>query len=264
MSELKYPRAVYRDQSTGELHVILAKDLKESDVLERARLNLLYDETEQVSLTARAGDVNQAHFSGKPGKVRRLIQGEKDPAHDRRVEYLRKKLSQGNGNWSLGELESKKDEKGNQKFRQLTTLFDYQWGSEIQQIMNEDVIVRHDVFGSSRQISMSVTQPSIAIEVVKTHYPEEAAFAAFMDKSRREPYIVFFDVIEYNKKEYFNSFVKVDAEALRIYYRSYTYSIRQGRVFKGGQPTDITTSAGLKIAIERMLDAWNEFQAKKS
>jgi len=148
-------------------------------------------------------------------------------------------------------------------FDQDTILSDYRWGGEITRIMDEGTIVRHDIFGASSALSMSVRQPSIAIEVVKTHYPEEAAFATFIERSKREPFIVFFDVIRYKEKAYKNTFVKIDEVLRRICYRSYTFMIREGKVYKGNSPTEIETSARLRIEIEKMLAGWDRYHAGK-
>lgn len=263
MSELKYPRAVYRDRNSGRLVHIRAEELAEATILERARLEELFDETEQVSINPRVGDIKAPHFAGKPSGGRRLSQGERDKEHDGRVERLVNALSS-RESWILGRLGTKKKNNAPQDFYQEAILFDYRWGSEIHRIMDESIIVRHDVFGASSELSMSVRQPSIAIEVVKTHYPEEAAFTAFIEKSKREPFIVFFDVIWYKGKNYTNTFVKVDLELRRISYRAYTFLIREGKVYKGNMPTEIETSARLRIEVERMLDGWERHHAEKN
>ncbi|WP_124483334.1 hypothetical protein [Burkholderia cenocepacia] len=203
------------------------------------------------------------HFAGKPSGGRRLIQGERDEEHDERVRRLTNALVS-RENWALGMLGAKKNNNEPLDFYQDTILSDYQWGSEINRIMDEQIIVRHDIFGASSVLSMSVRQPSIAIEVVKTHYPEEAAFAAFIEKSKREPFIVFFDVIRYKERNYGNTFVKVDEESRRICYRSYTFSVREGKVYKGNTPTEIKTSARLRIEVEKMLAGWDRYRAGKT
>ncbi|MGF6725992.1 hypothetical protein P3T43_005377 [Paraburkholderia sp. GAS41] len=263
MSELKYPKAVYRDQDSGKLITIRADELANAAILERARLEELFDETEQTHLTPRAGDIKVPHFAGRPSGGRRLFQGERDEEHDERVTRLVNALSS-QESWALGMLGAKKSNNEPPDFYQDTILSDYRWGSETNRIMDEQTIVRHDIFGASSTLSMSVRQPSIAIEVVKTHYPEEAAFTAFIEKSKREPFIVFFDVIKCKEQNYTNTFVKVDAELRRISYRPYTFLVREGKVYKGNRPTEIETSARLRIEVEEMIAAWQRYRAGKA
>lgn len=250
MADLKYDRAVYRDQSSGKLKTIRAEDLSNSSILNIAKMNTLYDLSEQTELVARAGSTNAHHFAGKATEGRRMIEGEKNPTHDERVKELVSTL-QGSANWTLGCL-GKGSANTSASFTSNFNLFNYRWGEEINQIMDQNTIVRHDVFGASDSLSMSIRQPAIAIEVINTHYPDEAAFNSFIQKSLREPFIVLFDVTEFKGKSLKNKFLKLDPDTGRISYRNTTYWIQKGAVYKGINPQEkINTYALLKIEMDK-------------
>lgn len=266
MSELKFPKAAYRDE-TGKLFIIRAEELAKINILELARLKAklseLFDETEQVRLTPHFGDVKVPHFVSKHSLTRRLLQGKSDESHDARVNHLVGTLN-GRDYWDLGMLGPKKANNEPRDFSRDFVLSEYEWDDEVQRIMDENTIVQHDVFGGTTKLSMSIRQPAIAIEVINTHYPEEEAFNAFLEKSKREPFIVFFDVIRYKGESYNNTFLKVDPKLGRISYERYTFLVREGGVYKGRKLTDIKTSTRLKIEIENMIDSWKQNSASKS
>ncbi|MDR6584333.1 hypothetical protein [Herbaspirillum frisingense] len=252
MADLKYDRAVYRDRESGELKIIRAENLSDSDTLSTARTNTLYDLSEQTELVARAGDTNAPHFAGKATEGRRLVQGERDKQHDKRVVELATTL-QASPNWTLGLL-GKRTKNTPPTFTPKIELFNYRWGNEINQIVDKETIVRHDVFGASNSLAMSVRQPAIAIEVINTHYPDEAAFNSFIQKSLREPFIVLFDVIQFRGQNFSNLLVKIDPDTSRLCYRAYTYWIQKGSVYKGDYPQKkIDSYARLKIEMEDTL-----------
>lgn len=106
---------------------------------------------------------------------------------------------------------------------------------------------------------MSVNRPWIAIEVINTHYPEEAAFSAMLAASRNYPLVVLFDFTAQ-----WNTFVKVEKYDKRLRIRPWTFYIKEGAVWQGGSPTSINSSAEFKIELERMLSAWDEKRKRQN
>lgn len=129
----------------------------------------------------------------------------------------------------------------------------YQWGSEIHRILNETAIVRHDIFGQSNELGMSVNRPWIAIEVINTHFPEEEAFAAMLETTKRIPLLILFDFTSHK-----NRFLNVDKATNRLVYRPWTYLIRNGQLWRGTSPTEITSSSLFKVSVEAMFKRWAE------
>ncbi len=132
-------------------------------------------------------------------------------------------------------------------------------GVEVTRHLAADVAVRHDIYGTSIALSSSYLRPSIAIEVIHSHYPEEQAFAGMLSLSERVPYIVFF---EHTRR--LNKFINVDPLKDQLIFDGFTYFIKGGHVWQGlgQQPTGIRSSAALRIALEQLIDSWDAYLAK--
>jgi hypothetical protein len=241
--------AVYFDDA-GRRQEIKAKLLQDPNELERAKLLELYDGSEQIRVAPRAPSGITPHFyeinnSGS----RKVYGGEDNDLHDGRVKQLTKDLTGFSCPFSLVLKASARD---NEVIQTLIKMPEYQWGYEVHRILNADIMVRHDIFGQSAELGMSVQRPWIAIEVIYTHYPDEKAFSALLEQSKAVPLIVLFDLAS-NK----NTFLKVDTENKQLQIRPWTYYIKEGAVWRGERKVPhITTSTRLQIEIEALLKRW--------
>lgn len=252
MADIEHPIAVYFNEK-DERRTIRADELKEPAALARARLLELYDASEQVRVAPRISKHGTPHFYATTRGGRKVFSAEAtDPRHNDRIKELMQGLKLFDV-WSLTLVEKRKAEgKANEiSHENVLKLPKYRWQAEVHRILAEDTVVRHDIFGQSDELGMSVRRPWIAIEVIRTHFPEEAAFSAMLQTSKRMPLIVLFDFVDFK-----NSFVKVDNRQRMIAYRPWTFFIWDGRVWKGRKPTAITTSAGFEIEVKNMTNGW--------
>lgn len=258
MPELEHEIAIYFDEQFKR-HEIKAKDLVKPDVLEKAKLKELYDESAQIRVFPRTPEDKRPHFMERGDRTgnRILRGGEDDPRHNARVDELVKALSSIT-ELSLGIKEPSKVKGGEDKLYKLFDLPDYQWEDEVHRIQDANTIVRHDVYGQRLELSMSVLFPWIAIEVINTHYPEEDTFAALLKTSENVPLIVLFDFVSHP-----NTFVKVNLSEKLLQLRPWSYYIKKGQVYQGDYPTDITSSARLKIEFDAMVNRWAEKRKTK-
>jgi hypothetical protein len=131
-------------------------------------------------------NVRRAHFSyvGEARRPRALWDGreDKDPTHDNRL-Y-----------WLLFHLRRFKKITFKCGSAVLAVADEYHWTKETQRILSGGGIVRHDIFGSRHTNVMSINEPTVAIEVVATHFPEQASLDDMVHWTRLTPSIVCFDL----------------------------------------------------------------------
>ncbi len=149
---------------------------------------------------------------------------ESDPLHNKRLDEILSKLKL-KTKWKVmvGVFIDNKLER-EPKF----ILEDYLWGGEINRITSSTTIVRHDIFGKTKKLSMSIFEPCVAIEVINTHYPSKQTFNEMINASKNFPYIIIFDLIKTKKKNYFLKINENNNEITPLYY------IYNGVVWKGG------------------------------
>lgn len=251
MPELEHEIAIYYDEVLTR-HELRAKMLHDNATLELAKTNILYDEAEQVRVHPRFSSKRRPHFYSESTGKRRVSAFETDDLHNKRVSDLLNKLNLLN-NFSLI-LRTKKDDLNCdeiiQKFPQ------YEWDAEVHRILSESTIVRHDIFGHYIKPAMSVNRPWIAIEVVHTHFPEEAAFAAILEASKNYPLLVIFDLTARP-----GTFCKIDIGLNALIISRWTYYIQDGLVHQNNQPKhNIKTSARLEIEVKSLIKKWDEYK----
>lgn len=251
VADIEHPVAVYFDQQGNRVHV-WASSLRDPEQLALAKGRELYDASEQVRVAPRVSKNGVPHFYEITSRARRVFSGEDDPTHNNRVKDLHDKLQELES-WALV-LTTKDKATGNATHEEILKLPQYDWGKETHRILDEKAIVRHDIFGQAPDLAMSVRRPWIAIEVVHTHFPEEEAFAAFLETSKRLPLIVLF---EHTARR--NTFVKVDDKNNLLQISRWTYYIKDGCVWQGREKTSIATSARLQIELLGMLKRWDDY-----
>lgn len=242
-SELKHEFAYYRD-ADGRQQKVPAYDLKKADVLALSRSQFLTDEDEQFRLVPRASDARTHHFYIKGSQGPRVFKGERSVEHDGRVKHLLSRLNEIGDEWQL-------------RYKPSTDSHDvelvlpaYMWGKEVVRSVEAATAVRHDILGTKLSLATSYLRPTLVIEVIHTHYPEEEAFAGMLSQSARGPYRVVFDHTARS-----NYFLQTEHEGRFLAYGRYTWHIKDGAVWQGGKPAypTITTSRELRDKLERFL-----------
>lgn len=256
MPTLMHDFSIYYDKNNVR-HCVAATSLSDATILSHLKNQELYDETEQKQLAPRWGIKITPHFyeTGTSTGTRQLFKGENNPIHNDRVSLLLKLLKEATP--AVFALVAPGKAPNSDRVVKFHKLGGYVWGSEIQRILSKTAIVRHDVFGQSSALSMSVNQPTFAIEVINTHYPDEPAFQAMLETSSRQPLIVLFDFTAEP-----NSFIKIDEHVSMLRIRPWTFYIKNGAVWKGETLTKIASSAHLQIEVTKMLSNWAANRSK--
>ena len=250
MSELEHPVAVYFDEFEIR-HEILAKDLKDEEKFAAADKRVLYDASEQVLVKPRRGSVKRVlHFCLEAVPKRRVFSFENDDAHNRRVNRLLSQL-QSLESWSL-ELKITHNPNGDDTCRTIAKYPAYTWDKEIHRIIDDSTIVRHDIFGQAKTVAMSTRRPWFAIEVVNTHFPEEAAFKAMIELSKQQPFIAIFDLTARH-----DMFVLVNQARGWLEISKWTFYIKDGAVWRNeALCKNVKSSADLKTEVDKLLKRW--------
>jgi hypothetical protein len=209
---MKYEYCTFRDKN-GVLKRIYPKSLLGLNISQKLKVRKmeLFDESEEYRLYPRFNE-KSPHFYSKSSNVRTYDKNDKDKStkHDDRVSDLVKDLNKIN-NLNIGYYLY--DESDNQYFETVIRIEGYHWEAEVSRIINSNTRVQHDVYGADLSLSMSQRRPFIAIEVVKTHFPEKNTFESLLKLSKDIPLIVIFDFTV--KKNYYCAVVKGDNQ-LRI------------------------------------------------
>jgi hypothetical protein len=248
MADFEHPIAVHWD-AAGARQMIRAEDLYDDTTFANAKNLELYDDSEQVRVYAREGtDTRRRHFRSETTGSRGFDRGESNPEHDARVDKILVALQGLNDGWKLAYQSYANTP--------LQTIFGplpaYHWGAEVTRILSCTASVRQDIYGE-RGIRMSTRSPSIAVEVIHSHYPEEATFAALLAHSAEVPFIVFFEFTRLSG----NTLVKVDQEAQTLFFRSYTYAVTDGALWRGDRRLDeVKTSAHFEVVANMHYKGW--------
>jgi hypothetical protein len=217
----KHPVAVYCDAHGGE-HRIAYEELRLAHKLQEARGNTLFNDTWDFRLSVRGGA--SPHFFALASGGRRWTDDrrEDDPAHDKRIEDLIKKLT-GFSTKTIVELgtytwNERGDDKG--KWAPFAEIKDYVWRDEVTRTLSSDTRCRHDVFGArADDLNLTGRHPWLAIEIIHHHYPTEETLTGLLRISALLPLVVMFDMV---KRE--NYFFQVDVERRRIRAIFYIYN----------------------------------------
>ncbi|MCU1795022.1 hypothetical protein [Pectobacterium polaris] len=220
---LKYNRAYFNEGT--EIKEILAADLDKESVYLSAKSKILFDKTGYTLLRPRYCE-NKAHhfYSPNPSDGRTVLYCEKNELHNNRINFLLKKITSGQ-KFTIGNSIFK--DKKIVGFSPLAVIDNYQWDTEIHRICNNKLTIRHDLFGQAKSLAMSIHRPWVAIEVINTHFPDEAAFSAMIELSKQVPFLVMFDFITEKAESYF---INIDVGKGRITPVFYIY---EGHVWYG-------------------------------
>jgi hypothetical protein len=253
MAELKHSIAVFYDEEDRR-QTICADDLVKQDVLRLAQRQVLYDESEQVRVHVRPSSTGTQHFYAPESGEARVFQGEtSDPVHNTRVKQILRELKR-LGRW---DLLLKKKAQGKAVFSVIETLPPYVWDKEVHRIFAPKTIVRHDLFGHSPAVAMSVRRPWVAVETIHTHFPDEPAFAAMLELSSRTPARFFFDLVSHP------THLWVDGKKGNFVFSNWTFHIFDGKVWQGDIVRDIATSLDLQAAVKQMDDDFASWRSRR-
>ena len=226
---LKYEFAVYRDKKDEKVR-LYPKELSGLNISQKINIRELelYDEFEEYRIYPRFNE-KSPHFFCK-SSVRDCDKNRKDKSqkHDKRVDDLVKKLNRLD-HINIGYYTF--DDENKKFFETLVSLKDYTWGSEISRIIDSTYRVQHDVFGANLSLSMSTRKPFIAIEVVKTHFPEKRTFEGLLKLTKDIPLLI---ILDFTIKSNYYCQVIEDENRLRI-----SHYIYNGAVWNGDKETKI-------------------------
>lgn len=240
---MRFEVAYYID-ANGVAQSIKAKDLEKNSVFRFALEQTLHDGTGQYRLWPRehSSETGKPHFHTREAAKgnRKVFETEDDDEHKKRIEKILKKL-QARPDWTFSVKKY-----GATEPEISFKILNYTWKGEVHRIVSSEAFVRHDIFGQTPEIAMSILRPWVAIEVVNTHFPEEEAFAAFLELSVRFPFIVIFELTA--KDNYFSRIIESSGMIEPIFY------IYDGSVWKNAKRrNEIRTSAAFSKAVKDML-----------
>jgi hypothetical protein len=230
---LKYKYAIYRD-SNNDIKEIYPDDLKNLSISEKINIKKLelYDEDEEYRIFPRFNE-QTPHFYCRSKTIRTIDKNrlDKSKKHDDRIDDLINDLKSVN-TFKIGyyTFDKNLEEK---YFETLLSIKDYSWDKEVHRIISSDSRVIHDIFGAELSLSMSQKKPNIAIEVVKTHFPEKNTFEKLLKLSEEFPLLIIFD-FTIKKNYYFQ--VKSDENLIRI-----SHYICNGSLWDRDKELNITT-----------------------
>lgn len=242
----KYKFAIY-DDINGEEQKIYPNDLHDLTKLAFARDQELFDETKQIRLYPRYRK-DSPHFYSLQNVQRNIInRGENSVEHKNRIDDLIDKLNNNPKIFKIGYYTFSNDsDDGKRQFNELASTKNYTWGKEITRFISENSICRHDIYGQQEILSQSSIHPSIAIEVIDSHYPDSKVINEWLELTKIIPLIITFDLVK--KKNYYlqikDNDYKVEEERNTI---RMVYYIFDGSVWKGSvRRTDIVSGGDFR------------------
>jgi hypothetical protein len=131
-----------------------------------------------------------------------------------------------------------------QPIKNISSIEEYNWKDEVHRIISEETIIRHDLFGQSKLIAMSIFRPWVAIEVINTHFPDEETFSSMLELSKNVPFVALFDFISSPQLCSINT---------RTNEMKIVYYIKDGLLYKNDNPAKSQTTTGFQIEIAEYL-----------
>ncbi|QHQ18559.1 hypothetical protein GMW39_23825 [Pectobacterium parmentieri] len=253
-NKLKYDRAYYYEGSIEK--EILAIDLSNERTYFLAKSKILFDKSGYTLLRPRFCKDKTCHFyTPNTSNKREITSFETDKSHNEHIDYLltllntKEKFIIGNSIFKDKKIVG---------FSPLAILNEYEWGIEIHRISNNQLTLRHDLFGTRRSLAMSIHHPWVAIEVINKHFPEEKAFTAMIELSKQIPFLVMFDLLTEKTKNYFLKIDTIKKQITPIFY------IFEGHVWHGDCiQENITTSAILEKRMKECERKIKDLRSKK-
>jgi len=114
---------------------------------------------------------------------------------------------------------------------------EYSWGKEVTRCLS-DTYWRHDIFGANSRHRHTKNSPWVAIEVIDSNFPSEAALEAWLTLSSDFPYFILFDFVKVR-----NYFFQIDIDKRRA---RVVYFIHDGALWRSGTRLDNCTAALFK------------------
>lgn len=222
---VKHPKANYYDE-TGKLVEANYRDLEDQDFLRYAysyNISFFDDMGRRLQIRLYENGIRRPHFWLVPeamGSSRivtfdnAVAYRETNRIHEARIEYLLGAFSRTcpssvyTIDWmkGYGAKGKKYDELDVERFV-LGDIGGYDWKKNTEQFSLSLGNVRPDIIGTPQTIP-SEQHPSIIIEVINSHYPSEATWAAYVQHTIERPLLILFDFTE--KKNYFLQVVPAD------------------------------------------------------
>jgi hypothetical protein len=241
-SELLYQQACYWTKEGVRVEIDV-RELATADGRERAAKHELFDLDGINRLSFKPGTgAKQPHFALRIGERQAFIYDRpRSDIHDKRVQELSDTLRAfRQSNWFLQTWSNDTDN--------ATTSLEcpaYVWEKEVTRGVGSKSYLRHDIFGCHLDFRTSYLRPSIAIEVIDTHYPEELVFAAMLAQSKHSPLLVLFDHVKVPGR-----FVRAYSRTRRLMYSSDAFLIQDGAVWRDGKALKINNVTELRYQLE--------------
>jgi len=238
----KYDFAVYYDRNAVRKK-IYPEDLHDIEIRAFARSIFLINDSEEIRLYPRYRK-DSPHFYSLEEGTRTVSRGKEDSnQHNERINELIETLNEPSRTFDIGYFTFEENQET--QFNPLANLEGYTWGTEVNRYISPTSICRHDIFGQRLKLSQSSLFPSVAIEVIKSHYPDDAAFDGWISLSQVIPLLVTFDIVD--KKNYF---LKIDSENKQI---RIIYYIFDGSVWKNdNRRTDIISAGAFREELRQL------------
>jgi hypothetical protein len=247
---LEHDTAYYRNTDFKQAQID-ANELVSDQRYAFAQATYLTDRDESIRLHPRRPDGKRPHFYAKSEHKRSEFRGENNPAHNLRVERVLERLSRLEAGWKLvfEDYDAPPE-----------VLYDcmpkYTWDKEVTRILTDSTAVRHDIYGEHLQLRTSDIRPSVAVEVVHSHYPDDASFSAMLEETQRLPKLILFD---HTFKD--NKFVRVESPS-KVIVRYFSFWMKEGKVYHGNKGGKITNARELRLALEQRVKRFKELDAK--
>lgn len=259
MSTLRHRYALYFP-SPGVEEVIDAEGLVDDTVFHRAanlgHEGLLWDDSMTFRLDVRdGGDTKCRHFYAlrqSQHSIRVFERSESNSKeHEERIRELMGRL-RSRTEWVVRHAPPYK----RPAKVEVARLVGYQWGGEVTRGLSYDILARHDIYGHRATLASSPLLPSLAIEVVHTHYPEDEVVAALVRASEVLPIVVLFDYADRA-----NWFLTIDPTDGFI---DADFVLSRGQFWCQGQLTPHKTAVDLKLAMKRRRAERQKYADSKS
>lgn len=229
---LKWEQATYQgaNETWVTVHVDELQDLGYRSLLQDQEL---WDIDREYRLLIRSGP-GRPHFYSLTKRLRfPRSRGETSKRHADRVKKLLEQLQSQHYLFGYRTFEN-----GTPIFNPLFNSKNYAWAKEVTRTLSGEIQWRHDLFGAEATHRHTERYPWIAIEVIDSHFPDEAVLETWLELSSRFPYFVVFDFVERR-----NYYLEVDQTKQQV---RVVYFIYDGSMWRSGAQWNKCTATFFK------------------
>ena len=186
---MKYPYAIYLEDNKWEK--VFPNQLNDTDFRAKLRGVYLFDKNKTYRLFIRFRK-DCPHFYSR-GKNRENFTSEKDTdEHNKTIQILirffRKKEYLRICHYAWTQVNKDNNEKP--ELIDIYKIKNYEWNTEVKQVISADGFVKSDIVGRSKTLELSDNNPQIIVEVVHTHFLTFESFNRYRLISEHIPLVV--------------------------------------------------------------------------